>query len=333
MAFLFGDSFEHYSTAQLARKWTGSQYSAAIATSGGRIDNGQCLSLGSSSSAVWRSLPNSATLHCGFGFQVDTFSYSEDFFRIRDGSTNQIYLTLNTDGSIAVKSGTTLATTSTGLIVPGQWCHMQLSVTINDSTGSFVFKINNVTVASDTNVDTKVSANAYANQIFLWNQNNSVTTKFDDLYVCDDSGSYCNTLLGDGRMECLNPSGAGNSTNLTPSAGANYECVDESVSDDDTTYNSAASAVKDTYAMDNLVTTAGTVHVVQAISTVRKDDAGSVTGNNVIRSGGTDYAQASHALADDYEMRTNILERDPNGSIAWTVSSVNALENGWERTA
>ena len=49
----------------------------------------------------------------------------------------------------------------------------------------------------------------------------------DDIYVADSSGTFNNDLLGDIRIDNVHPNGAGNYTQFTPSAGANYECVDD----------------------------------------------------------------------------------------------------------
>src|SRR6185437_13665423 len=54
--------------------------------------------------------------------------------------------------------------------------------------------------------------------------------------------TYGTTQAGDLRVECVMPNGPGAHTQFTPSAGANWQNVDEVPPDDDTTHNDSSTA-------------------------------------------------------------------------------------------
>jgi len=150
---------------------------------------------------------------------------------------------------------------------------------------------------------------------------------WDDLYLTDSTD-----FLGDCRVECLIPSGNGNSSQWVGSDATstdNYLLVDETSLDGDTTYVEADSVGdKDTYAMDDLETAAGTVYAVQTILAQRKTDAGSRQVAPVLRHSGTDYDGTSVSVGDTYAFGIEIEEQNPGTSSAWSIADVNAIEFG-----
>ena len=86
-----------------------------------------------------------------------------------------------------------------------------------------------------------VTANATADGLQLGMgsiPNGTPTWDVDDLYVLDGTASTPanNDFLGDVRVEGLDPNAAGSNAAWTPSAGANYACVNETPPTDDTSY-------------------------------------------------------------------------------------------------
>jgi hypothetical protein len=145
---------------------------------------------------------------------------------------------------------------------------------------------------------------------------------FDDFWVASD-------YLGDIRVDLLIPTAEGNTTQMTPLSGTdNALMADETPPDDDTTYNSSATAGdKDTYVTSN-VSSAGTIHGLRLRARARKTDAGARSIATVIRSGGTDYDGTTTGLGTAYLYYSTDYYTNPNTAAAWTSTEVNAIEIG-----
>src|SRR5262249_37892481 len=147
-----------------------------------------------------------------------------------------------------------------------------------------------------------------------------------DLYICDGQGSLNNDFLGDVRIQASIANGAGATTNWTPSAGSNYQNVDDATPNEDTDYNSDATAGDiDTYAMGDVTPAAGAVKGVMVSMRARKDDGATRTLQAAIRTGATNYFGASQNLTSSYAYYTEIWENNPNTSSPFTISDVNGL--------
>jgi hypothetical protein len=150
--------------------------------------------------------------------------------------------------------------------------------------------------------------------------------------VCDGSGATNNDYLGDIRVECLFPNGDGASSAFVGSDGNsvnNYLLVDETVPNDDTDYvQGTVVGDKDTYAYQDLTTTAGSVYGVNIIPRHRKADAGGRTAVTVGReSGGTEADSSAITILDSYIYNYDIRETKPSGG-AWSISEVNGAQFG-----
>ena len=156
----------------------------------------------------------------------------------------------------------------------------------------------------------------------------------DDLYIAGSEGSYNNDFLGDIRIDTINPNGAGNHTDLTPSAGSNYECVDEVVVDNSDYVEGINAGDIDSYSYsdvptdidDSAIFGIGLRNIAQ-----RTAASDNIKIDGLIRTGSTDYnASADLSLADIWSSKDFIFERDPSDSNAWTKTKINACEFGME---
>ena len=136
------------------------------------------------------------------------------------------------------------------------------------------------------------------------------------------------TWIGRGGIPAIFPTGAGNSTDLNPSAGANWQCVDEVPPNDDTDYvSSAVVDDHDSYAASNLAAT-GTISAVQWLARAKSDLVGNPEIARILRIGG-DHQGADIAIDATYDYYAEILDQDPQaGPGAWTVAAVNGMELG-----
>lgn len=131
----------------------------------------------------------------------------------------------------------------------------------------------------------------------------------------------------------LRPTGAGNSTQWTPSAGSNWQNVDESSADGDTTYNAASG----TGGLVDLFTTAGGVPGGAAVNsvtfTLRARHAGAYGFMLFsVRSGGsTSSIAGTLVLTGSYaDYSTAALTDNPVTGVPWADGAeVNALEIGY----
>jgi hypothetical protein len=156
---------------------------------------------------------------------------------------------------------------------------------------------------------------------------------FDDIYICDGSGSEFNDFLGDIRIDAVYPNGAGNHADLTPSVGNNYECVDESEFDDSDYVSSANVGDIDTYTYQDVPTEiddSGIIALKMVSNAKRTVPADSVKIQHVIRQGSTDYNQASQSLPDAFKAVEDYVTEDPSDSNPWTKAKINSAEFGVE---
>ncbi len=353
MTLRFMDSFDHYDTAHILRKWNAiGGATPAISTANPR--NGtQHLRVTDDDDYLSKTLDDQASWIVGFGFQIDALpdANSIGILGFMDtGTIFQAQLLLNNDGTLEVIRGgvvgnATSRSTVTGgksslSISGGTYYFIEMKVTVADSigAGTCVVKVNGTTyITVATGQDLKTTANATANQIFIGSMGgDNRTTDHDDLYICDGTGSAPqNDFLGDCRVEALFPDGEGAVNQFTGSDADttnNHLHVDETSPDDDTTYvENATAGNQDLYTFGDLSAAPGTIFGVQSNIMAKKDDAGSRSAMALTRSGSTIYDGDTNALTEgSYEVHRHIDEQDPDTAAAWTEAGVNAAQFGVE---
>jgi hypothetical protein len=336
MALLFVDGFDHYATADITKKWT-TNSGATISSSSGRRGGG-ALNINYSGYYVAKGVANSATLIVGFHLNPPAYSTSSfEFLRFSDGSTAQVVIYRLTSGAFQVYNGsfTILGNSASGVLADSVAHYVEVKVKFHGSAGTVDILIDGVSVLSLTGKNTISSANAYANLVTLFGGSVFTNYYYDDLYICDALGSTNNNFLGDVRVDTLFPTSDGNYSAFTPSTGSlHYALVDEATPNTSDYNEGAAVNDRDSYGMGNLATLASqTVYGVQVNAAILKDDAGSKSAATFVRSSGTNGDGASAAISTSQVYVSQVFETDPNGSIAWTESSVNAMEAGVKVTA
>lgn len=252
------------------------------------------------------------------------------------GGTTHVSIVVTTTGAIrALRGGTTLGSSSAGVVTAGAWQYVEALVTLSDTVGVVTVRVNGAQVLNLTSQDTKNSGTKTVLDSVLVGRTSAATAtdeSYDDLYICNGAGSApSNTFLGDVRVRTLAPDGNGNSSQLVGSDGNstnNYQLVDETPPDTADYVGSATSGDKDTYTFGNLTELTGTVFGVQRATYALKTDAGSRSIAHVVRSGGTDYDGSDLTLATSAAFSMSLREQDPATSAAWTISGVNNAEFG-----
>lgn len=333
MALRFCDSFDHYATADIAKKWTTITSSPVIGATGRNSTNG--CRLNGNGTGIGKTLGAQATWIIGFSIKTNTLlTNTTGFLRFLDGATLHVDFRFQASGEIIVtRNGTTLGTLTT-IISTGVEYYFEAKVTISDTVGVVEVQINGapetitfVTGTASTQ-DTRNGGNASANIVDL--RGNTATWDIDDLYICDATGGTNDDFLGDVRVQAIFPNGNGNSSQLVGSDGNstdNYLLVDEATPSTADYVESSTPGDKDTYAFGNLTPTSGTVYGLQVLPYAAKTDAGVRSIVSVARLSGTEVDSAVATLSTTATYYPDIRETKPGGG-AWSVSDVNGAEFG-----
>ena len=323
MAMIFMDGFDYYSATQMTRKWTA--VSGPVLQTG-VYGNGKAMAFNSASV----NLPaNYATGLIGFHIFVPSAFTAQTLWQFKDAGTIQVDLRIDATGALFfTRNGTVLGSPSSNRLAANTWYWLEVKVTINSSTGAAEVRVNGTSWLALSAQNTQTSASAFFNQI-----GNAVGTGawfWDSFHFWDTTGSLNNTWIGEHAISTLFPNGAGSHTDWTKSGGAaNFSQVNENPADDDTSYNFSNTAGQiDSYAMADLVQTAGTIAAV-AINTVdRVDDASPHVIHHYYLSSGVAAESPDISPSSGYANHQSIRETDPNTSAAWTIAGVNAMEAG-----
>lgn len=341
---LFIDGFDHYATADLGKKgWTATgtdPTNLVVSASAGRRGGG-ALALGGGGNINdvmgGRGIAQLATVVIGFAHQASAAGTTLCALHDATSSTRQVTLKHNTDGTITAYRGSsvlgTALGTSTLTMTAGGFNFVECKATIHPSAGSVEVRVNGVTFMSLTGQNTRSSSNSYANAIRLgWDTNPpaGTTAVFDDLYVCDTSGSVNYDFLGDCRVDTVYPVADGFYGAFTPSTGtSHYALVDEAPPNTTDYVDGAAVGDRDSYdcgALSALLSE--TVFGVQVNAAALKDDSGTRSLATMARSGSTNSDGSTVALATSQGILSQVFESDPASAGAWTESAVNSAEFG-----
>ena len=339
----FIDGFDHYNTFPQANvKWgtasAGFSGSAFSALGGGPFGYGRSVTLGDTASMQLTNITrfgaaaNSPNWLVGFYLNLSVSASGErTFFRLRDGSTTQIEVRFEFAlNAFRFYRGTTLLDSVITSYAPGNWGHLCLYIVVNNTTGSIKASLNGGAAFYTFSGNTRNSTNNYATNLQLVGSSSGfLLHSFDDFFAVWGEGAPYNDLIQPRRVYFALPDGAGALTEWTPSTGSNWQNVDENPPNDDTDYNSSSTPGQ----IDTFTQSIGTIpapDVVQVTSYVRKDDAGTRTLRNVIRSGSTNAESGDITVASSYEMQTRNWQQSPFTSSAWGASEVQNLQVGYK---
>jgi hypothetical protein len=356
MALLFVDSFDHYATAALLQKYTqmsgGTAADPTIGAYGRRSTNGVRWSTTNDSGKALRKVigASGATAIIGFSFvQTGAFSglhvstnasfaaQSNIVCMFLQGGTNQVWVRINSTGTLSVLRGSTVLGTTTNALSVGVTYYIELKVLLHDSTGTVGLRVDGVSWLSLTGQDTVNTSSATWDEFAFGHVSSNLTTitwSADDLYVADGSGSDLNDFAGDVRIDVCQPTADGAATSFTPSTGAdNYAMVDEAEADGDTTYNESTTVNHiDSFTTENAPSSAAIIAVAVTVQ-ARKTDAGASTIAGLTRISGTDYPGSNQATPSSYAFHQQIWENSPATSVAWTTAEFDGAEFGYKKTA
>lgn len=344
--WLGGDSYDHYATADLTKKYTIVQGAPTISAGTGRggTSSLRCPYYGS---LVGMSIETgNLDVYQAIAFKTTGIGRA-GLASVYDGVADRSHLSyvLHADGSLSVwrlstdvttaylTAGdafhTMLGVTVPGLLVAGSWQHLEFRSTIHTSAGAVRIKVNGHEVLAVTGINTQGAGASARVTLALHGGNDAGVVDWDDLMIYDSSGDPPNASLGDLTAECLFPNAVGNASDWTPTSGDNYTCVDDAAPDgDSTTVTADTPSQKDTYPHTHLARITRDIAVVQSVITAKKSDSGTRALAAVTRVGTTDYqSSVDHYLASQYAMYRHGRPTNP-GNGAWTKAAVDATEIG-----
>ena len=150
--------------------------------------------------------------------------------------------------------------------------------------------------------------------------------KLTDIILHTGAGSP----IGDAGVYDRAADADGADSDFTPSAGANYECVDEIGPDGDTTYNESDGTAGHRDSFETPGVSGMEVLSVGVRVRARKTDSGSATLLlGAIHSGSEDQSSGK-ALGDDYSTLVEFFDTCPSTAAAWTPAQVTAAELSYE---
>lgn len=319
---VFVDGCSHYASADVLKKWSEGTSAAIVATNPRRAGS-KSIQPYASFPLTTPILPTSDYYVIGFAFRL-TGLFSVDF---RLGGTVQVKVSYSAKVfSVYRGDGTPLGQVNLeGIIFENEWYYLEVGTLVHDSAGTVEIRLNGIPVLSLSGKDTRSGVDGI-DRISLY-----YSTLFTDIYV--DSAAF----HGDCLVDTARINGNGAHTDFIPSAGTNYENVDDDGAiDDDATYNTeAAQGSKDCFTTENIPSRPLSSIVGTALTLVaRKDGAGSRALTPFIRIGTTDYQHPTKEMivSDVYHGLQAVWEANPALSGEWSEAAVNGLQIGCELT-
>lgn len=362
MALLFMDSFDHYTRADIQRKWD-----VGAGTLGTHFDlfqdltapgGGNCLRMpantgGTTPFLSWSKPGGTAsTVIAGCWFYLEgmfanggpkVFAVGDYGAQGQTGATHAAVQITN-NGFMQFcrgdQGGTVLATATSPLKI-GTWYHIEMKVKVDSSVGTYEVRVNGSStnglgIPAATGQNTRNGGtNAYVNGISLINYQNQQITRIKGVYLLDTSGTTANDFIGPCRVTVLRPGGSGAHSDFTGIGGTNYGAVDEMFMDQEVSYSvaSAASSV-DTFLVDDIPSaTTATVVALQHVIGLKQEPGAARTVAGVSRISSTDYAGTTKNTPTSYRFITDPMSVSPATSAAWTVAEVNSAQFGYKVVA
>ena len=318
MARIFMDGWEHGNALAL---WTSGVSNPSCSTGISGMSGTYCLY---NPGNVLVDLPSTYTeMYASCKWRL--LQLQKDCLAFSKGTTKICGIYVNPSGFLVARIGDTDVATGTKLILTNTITYrIEVYFKMDDSVGRVIVKVDDI-IDIDFTGDTKPGADADFDRLGLGTVFGA-NGYFDDV-VLDDSG-----WVGITEIVGLKPSGAGNSTQWSPSAGSNYQCVDEVPYNDADYVSETVAAQKDLFAIEDLASTPDAIKCVTVTGRVVKD--GSPTPANVrlvTRTESTDYNGDDEAVPlNNPKFINKMWEINPNTTSAWTESDINALEIGIE---
>lgn len=262
-------------------------------------------------------LDNQQKWTVGFRFKLVGLVAGANIVQIQDAGTGQVGLQINGDRTLSLyRQGGPVLCTSTYVLPLLEYHYIEIQSLISDTLGTAIIHVDEILVASATNVDTKNTANAYANTISFYSPSNGQDHYIDDIYCNDGTTSYNNDFIGEINVIAKNPNADGDYTDWTPvGGGSHYTEVNRTPIDTNHYVSSQTQNQMDSYQFQD--TGAHVVLAVQLMARVEKDNTDLREMALLCRTAGLDTIGSTVTLAQGYTSIKENYDVDPNAGLNW----------------
>ena len=276
-------------------------------------------------------VPAAPEYYLAFRYRGSSASYASSICYFFNGTTQLARLRRNpSSGFLEIRRGTGYGTVlATGAIAVNVGTPFLIEVHYkpHNTEGVFQVKVGGI-LDIDFAGDTTDGATAI-DAIRLGGDGGYYASCWFDNVVVDDAAWPGNT-----KIQAIKPTGAGNSTQWTPSAGANYACVDEVPPSESDFITTNTIGHLDLYAAGDLAGAIGSVKCIQVQALAKAE--GSPSPHNLqlaVRTNGADYFSGDKAVPSSSTPLSNLWEANPDTEAPWQEAEVNAMEIGAKAVA
>ncbi|TCG08386.1 hypothetical protein BZM27_12700 [Paraburkholderia steynii] len=338
MGLQFCDGMDAYGAlADMTKKWGGATVGGAFNATGGKFGGG-ALSFSSTVFTCRSAAAPVAIVSGAWCYVAGWFKSPASPSMTSNGSSSgQLFMQFNglgyigfstTTWAIGLYQGGSFLTQGSTPVLDGNWHWVEFGIKFNGGSSLSSCYVDGIAQWTNYTVNA-AAAGAVSNfNVGGPNQNGAGPDLWDDVICWDDQGTTFNTFpLGPQRISTLQPNAAGDSTQFTPSTGANYACVNAGYGGTNSVSDSSTGNI-DLYQMADLVYSPATVKAV--VGNYYGGNPGTGTANLIpkVKSGGTVATGTTRALPIGSNAGyQQFWPLDPS-SAAWTVANVNAIQIG-----
>lgn len=256
------------------------------------------------------------------------------------GTDGAIVVYRNGDNGITTFSGTLLGR-SLPVVGTGAYMHFEHYLKVDNSTGAYELRVNEVTVLNLTGIDTdngggEVSQVTVGRNFGAAFGSTGKIVDMDDCYVNDTAsdGSGCDTFVGDCKCGLLLPTSDTAQADFTKSTGSiGYQLIDE-IPPDDADYISTGSATAESdFGLQDGPGNLSEILTVRPFVRAKKDDAGTCLIKPSIIVAGDKATVSDQAVTTAFAYYDNNIPLSPDTGVPFTPSELNSMLEAIERTA
>lgn len=345
MAIIFMEGMDTFNNATTAaRRGILPVGSLDVKTTGGRFGGGAIQGYnGEYGNTVPFTIVSGNTVFIGFSFSQAYSTGNLGFSlargqlsRVTGSGTNTVFYMRQLSGSTVTiynAAGTSIGTVNMPLDGAWHWWDIKV-VSLSGTSGSLEIRMDGNVVFSAVSVN-MAGASALGNSWcwafgYSYGYQGNNNGYFDDLVICDSSGTSNNDVIGDCRIITKVPTTLDAAGAWTANTGTIPTAIDDgSTPDDDTTYITSSTAADEFFVgADVLGVTPASIKGVKVTAVARKTGAEGTTMTAELKSSGVIGAGSAQSMSTSYSGISGIFPVDPNTSSPWTLSAINSLKFG-----
>jgi len=257
-------------------------------------------------------------------------------------NANQFTVNIDTTGTISVHrgsaSGTSIGVTTLPVISPNSWNHIEIKFTVSTTVGAVEIRVNGISVLNLTGVNNQNTGNTTVAQIdhisgsAVPSGSGNADMFLKDFIIWDTTGTYNKDFLGSVSVLDIDTD-ADTALTWTPSTGTNgWSILDNNPPLDDAAYISAATALSNTFGLQNLPADVTSVRGCVLVNRSRKIDGGDGNVQLGLISGASTGLGADRPITTAYTYWKDVIEVDPATGLPFTPSAFNLASLKLART-